>query len=86
MINVKFNLQGHVPRGHIIGHFGPLPLNKQFFSTSKIHISIIQTPNGVKFQIKLNIIERATTLYKEPSSFEAHIKSYSMWKEGSFDL
>ena len=46
----------------------------------------MQAPNGVKFVMKLNMIERDTTFKKEPKSFEAHSKSYSRWKKGSFDF
>jgi hypothetical protein len=55
----------HVPRGNIIGHFGPLPLNKQFSSTSKMHNSFMTNPNKVKFVNKFKMFEIATTLMKE---------------------
>ena len=43
-------------------------------------------PNEVKFVIKLNMIERYTTLVKEPFPFETHSKSYSRWKKWIFDF
>ena len=86
LINVKFNLRGHVIRGNIIGHFGPSSLNKQFSSTSKMHNSLIQKPNNVEFVTQLKRDEIATTFVKKPFSFGAHSKSYSRWKKWSFDL
>ena len=82
--NVKFNLQGQVTRGNIIGHFGPSSLNKQFSLTSKMHNSLIPNPNDVVTQ--LNRDEIATTFMKEPFSFGAHSKSYSRWEKWSFDF
>jgi hypothetical protein len=82
----KFNLKTHVPKRNIIGHFGPIPLNKWFSSTSKMHNSFMQNPNEVKFVTKLNRFERATTFIKERFSFEVHRKSYSRWKNWTFDF
>ena len=82
----RFNFQMHVLRGNIIGHFGPMPLNKWFSSTFKMHKSLIPNPNEVKFVTKLNRFERSTTFMKEPFSFEVHRKSYSRWKKWTFDL
>jgi hypothetical protein len=79
-------LQGNVPGGNIIGNFGPLPLKKQFSSTSKMHNSLILNPNEVKYVKILNRDEIFTTFMKEPIPFEAHSKSYSRWKKCSFDL
>ena len=76
----------HVPKRNIIGHFGPIPLNKWFSSTSKMHNSFMQNPNEVKFVTKLNRFERATTFMKELFPFEVHSKSYSRWKKWTFGL
>ena len=84
--NVKFNLQGQVTRGNIIGHFGPSSLNKQFSSTSKMHNSLIPNPNDVEFVTQLKRDEIATTFMKKPFSFGVHSKSYSRWKKWSFDF
>ena len=46
----------------------------------------MKAPTSIKFVAKLNIIERDTTLKKDPKSSEAHKKSYSRWKNGSFDF
>ena len=86
LINVKFYLQGHVPRGNIIGPFGLSPLNKQLSSTSKMHTSFMKIPNDVKFVTKLNRNERPTTLVKKKISFGAHSKSFLRWEKGSFDF
>ena len=61
----KFNLKIHVPRGNIIGHFGPIPLNKWFSSTSKMHNSFMPNPDHDNFVTKLNILEIYTTLIRE---------------------
>ena len=82
----KFNLQMEVPRGNIIGHFGPWPLNKWFSSTSNMHNSFMKNLNEVKFVTKLNRFEIYTTLMKELFPFETHSKSYSRWKKWTFDL
>ena len=82
----KFKFQIHVPTRNIIGHFGPIPLNKWYSSNSKMHNSFMQNPIEVKFVTKLNRFERATTFIKERFSFEVHRKSYSRWKKWTFDL
>ena len=82
----KFNLQMYVPKGNIIGHFGPLPMNKRFSSTSEMHKPFMPNPNEVKLVTKLNRYKRDTTLMKELFSFEAHIKSYLRWKKWTFGL
>ena len=46
-----------------------------------MHNSFIPNPNEVKFVTILKRFERATTLMKEPFSFEVHRKSYSRWKK-----
>ena len=74
----------NVPRGNIIGHFGPSSLNKQFSSTFKMHDSLIPNPNDVVTQ--LNRDEIATTLLKKPFLLGAHSISYSSWKKWSFDF
>jgi hypothetical protein len=62
-----------VVRGNIIGHFGPLPLNKEFSSTSKMYNSLMPNPNDVKFVTKFKRDEIYTTFMKEMFPFEAWI-------------
>ena len=82
----KFNIQIHVLRRNIIGHFGPIPLNKWFSSTPKMHNSFILNPNEVKLVTNLKDFERDTTLMKDLLSFEVHRKSYSSWKKWTHGL
>ena len=83
---LQFVWNEHVIWGYIIGHFGPIPLNKWFSSNPKMHNSLIRNPNDVKLVTILKVFERDTTLMKTRFSFGAHIKSYPRWNIWTYGL